>query len=143
MELKKKLISFLTPKNTEEVKPNLFIQKIRGVKEGNSPEDKYRQITPVAWDGKIINWTAFWLGANPVKSTLVFLLIIFMAWAYVHDMSARDSFYEKIIYNDTFAKDVCELHLEENLTRVYSFNVTHYCNEKLKIYRLEDINWKK
>ena len=35
----------LTPSDTEEIKPGLFIQR-RG--------NKYRQISPAAWDGKII-----------------------------------------------------------------------------------------
>ncbi len=38
------LTDFLTPKDTEEIKPNLFLQK-----KGKS----YRQVNPIAWKGKM------------------------------------------------------------------------------------------
>jgi hypothetical protein len=144
-----KLISFLTPKNTEEVKPNLFIQQTRGesimsrldkIVKGHQLHiipDKYRQITPVAWDNKIINHTALWFGANPIKSTLVFLLILFIAWSYVHDINARDEFHEQVIYNKTFQNNLCELYIKENLTQVYNFNISYFCNNQLNVYRIE------
>jgi hypothetical protein len=120
MSWKNKLIQTLTPKNTEEIKPNLFIQKygdtlmtrLDKISKGHIKEvkwEKYRKITPACWNNKI-NWTVVILGANPIKSTLVFLFILFMAWSYVHDLnSTRDNviniatnFTERTIYCNNY-----------------------------------------
>jgi len=69
------LAESLTPNNTEEVKPGLFIQQ-RG--------KGYRVVHPVAWDGKI-NWKRFILGHNFWKNLFIFLLILFICYGYYHD----------------------------------------------------------
>lgn len=91
------LVRFLTPKRTEEVKPGLFIKRYRGddivtklkkIQDGKFEEikkPKYNRITPAAWKGKI-NWITTIFGAHPIKSTLVFILILFLAWSYHHDI---------------------------------------------------------
>lgn len=78
------LIEILTPKDTEEVKPGLFIQK-----KGNS----YRQITPAAWNGKI-NWKVAILGPNFIRNFIWFAIIMFIAWSYVHDNAEYRTFYD-------------------------------------------------
>ena len=69
-------IRTLTPSDTEEVRPNLFVQK-RG-------DNKYRVVYPSAWNGKI-NWTNLLLGANFGKNLVWFVIILFLAFSYRHD----------------------------------------------------------
>ena len=81
------LTKALTPKDTEEIKPGLFIQKTnRG----------YRQVSPAAWDGKI-NWKNFFFGQGFLKSFIFFIIIIFIAWSYFHDVKVYQEFYEEVI----------------------------------------------
>ena len=82
-------IDSITPKNTQEIKPGLFVQE---------RNNSYRVIHPVAWDGKI-NWKTFILGPNALKHFLIFLLIIFIAWSYSHDLSTYKEFYEDVQSN--------------------------------------------
>lgn len=82
-----KFIEAITPKDTEEVKPGLFIQKKFG---------KYRMIHPGAWDGKV-NWKNFLVGANPIRHFIFFLIIVGLAWAYVHDISELRNFYIEVM----------------------------------------------
>ncbi|KKN59032.1 hypothetical protein LCGC14_0545870 [marine sediment metagenome] len=77
----------LIPKDTEEIKPDLFIQKTsRG----------YRQVSPAAWDGKII-WKNFLFGQGFLKSLIFFAIILFLAWSYFHDVKVYQDFYEEVI----------------------------------------------
>ncbi len=82
-------IKSLTPGDTEEVKPGLFIQRRLG---------KYRQIYPAAWNGKI-NWKNFILGPNFFKHFFIFLLIVGIAFSYWHDTKELKEFYYKVNYN--------------------------------------------
>ena len=77
----------ITPKDVEEVKPGLFVQRKFG---------KYRTVHPAAWDGKI-NWKNFLLGANPIKNLAVFLLILFLVFAYTNDVREYKNFYEEVV----------------------------------------------
>lgn len=79
----------ITPKNTEEVKPGLFIQK----KYGN-----YHHIQPAAWNGKII-WKNFLLGANPLRNFIFFMILMFIVFAYTNDVSQYKQFYENVAGN--------------------------------------------
>lgn len=77
------LADILTPKNTEEVKPGLFFKKT-----GKG----YRQVTPMAWNGKI-NWFVVVFGSRPIKHLFIFLLIMFLVWSYKHDVKEYQNFY--------------------------------------------------
>ena len=79
-------IGAITPKDTEEVKPGLFIQKKLG---------GYRQVHPSAWDGKI-NWKNFIFGGSIFKGLGFFLIIIFLAWSYQHDVAQYQDFYQEV-----------------------------------------------
>ena len=68
----------LTPKNTEEVKPGLFIQKYKF---------GYRQIHPAAWDGKI-NWKNFLVGDNWLKHLMFFIILIVLCFSYYNNTKA-------------------------------------------------------
>ncbi len=80
-------IKVFTPKDTEEIKSDLFIQR-----RGNS----YRQVYPGAWDGKII-WKNLLFGGMGLRNLLWFAIIIFVAWSYFHDVQVYQEFYEEVI----------------------------------------------
>jgi len=84
-------IDAITPKDTEEVKPGLFIQSCRG---------KYRQVHPAAWNGKI-NWKNFLIGVNPIRNLFIFILILFLVFAYTNDVREYKDFYEEVSSNPT------------------------------------------
>ena len=79
-------IDSLTPKDTEELKPDLFIQK---TKKG------YRQIHPVAWKGK---WrTKEQLSTVFAWRTIITIFVFgFLAWSYLHDQGALREFYIEV-----------------------------------------------
>jgi len=64
----------LTPNDTEELKPNFYVQKKRG---------KYKQVLPIVYDNK-------WLIKKQLRTvfclrTVVTLaIILFLAWSYLH-----------------------------------------------------------
>ena len=116
-------IKRLTPEDTEEVKPGLFIQRRLG---------KYRQIYPTAWDGKI-NWKNFILGPNFFKHFFIFLLIVGIAFSYWHDTKELKEFYYKVNYNkldwcsgidvdDLVIKEGDELNEQEYTTTLFNYN---------------------
>ena len=81
------LTKILTPKETEEIKPGVFIQQT---------SNGYRQVHPSAWNGKI-NWKNFLLGANPLRNLFWFFIIVFLAWSYFHDVDTYKEFYEEVL----------------------------------------------
>jgi len=80
------LIDSLTPKNTREIEPGLFIQK-----KGR----KYREVYPAAWNGKI-NWYNFVFGGSAFKTLGWFAIILFIVWAYQNDVREYRNFYETV-----------------------------------------------
>jgi len=69
------LAESLTPENTEEVKPGLFIQQRR---------KGYKQIEPLAWNGKF-RWREQ-LKTVFCWRTLFFLIVLgLLFWSYKHD----------------------------------------------------------
>ena len=80
------LTKALTPRDTEEVKPGLFIQET---------SKGYRQVHPAVWNGKI-NWKNFLLGANPLRNFIWFMIIVFLAWSYFYDIDTYKEFYEEV-----------------------------------------------
>jgi len=97
-------VKALTPKDTEEIKPGLFIQK-----QGNS----YRQISPAAWDDKII-WKNLFFGQGFLRSFIFFLIIVFIAWSYFNDTKELREFYEEVSSNPVeFCKDVQLVNINE------------------------------
>lgn len=104
-----KFIETITPKDTEEVKPGLFIQKgiwarsligkalvFAKILKPKPDKEFYRMVHPGAWDGKI-NWKNFILGGNPIKHLFIFLLILFVAWSYLHDRGEFRDFYIEVM----------------------------------------------
>lgn len=69
MNWKKKL----TPKNTEEVRPGLFIQKWFDTKK----EGRYRVINPICWKGKY-RWRKQFSWGN----LITIIIILFLVWTY-------------------------------------------------------------
>lgn len=82
-------IDALTPKNTEEIRPGLFVQKTA---------KGYKQISPSAWNGEII-WKNFLFGPDALKHFFIFSLLMFIVWSYQHDVQEYQGFYERMIIN--------------------------------------------
>ncbi len=83
------LAKALTPKETEEIKPGLFIQR-----RGND----YKQISPAAWEGKII-WKNLLFGGINARNLIWFAIILFLAWSYFHDTKEYRDFYVEVNSN--------------------------------------------
>ncbi len=81
-------VKALTPKDTEEVREGLFIQRRLG---------KYRQVYPAAWNGKM-NWYNLFTGGSIWKSR-TFILILLIVFAYSIDVKNYKDFYEETINN--------------------------------------------
>ncbi len=79
----------VTPKDTEEVKPGLFIQKWKG---------KYRQIEPMAWNGKM-RWEQQIRSILSLRTFFTIGVILFLWWAYVNDDNQYRDFYFEVIEN--------------------------------------------
>lgn len=108
------LTKALTPKDTEEIKPGLYIQNLykkvpvldknkkKVEKDGKALYEDvvkgYRQIHPAAWEGKI-NWKNFLLGQSPLKNFIWFAIILFLAWSYFHDIDSYQEFYVEVNSN--------------------------------------------
>ena len=72
------LIDSLTPKDTEEIKPGLFIQTYR---------EGYRQINPIAWNRKWRLKKQFgW------RNLFFILLVLFIAWSYIDNTKSCEEF---------------------------------------------------
>ncbi len=76
----------LTPRDTEEVKPGLFIKKTRR---------GYTQVHPAVWDGKI-NWNNLLFGGSIYKTFSWFLILLFLIWSYNHDVQEYKNFYLEV-----------------------------------------------
>lgn len=65
------LIETLTPKNTEQLRPGLFVQE----KKGN-----YRVVNPIAWEGKWRLNKQF-----SYRNMITVVIVIFIAWTYFNE----------------------------------------------------------
>lgn len=93
--IKKKLIEVLTPKDTEELKPGLFIK---------DTGKGYRQIHPIAWDGKFRLKNSF---AMRWWDILRVVILLFLIWAYFNDTEAYRNYYETVNSDlDGFCRNV-------------------------------------
>ncbi len=76
----------LTPENTEEIKPGLFIQQRK--------KGDYNVINPICWNG---NYR--WNKQFSWKNLITILIIAFLAWAYLTETQ----------YSRQLQEDPCEL----------------------------------
>jgi len=101
MNLKKAL----TPKNTEELKPGFYVQNKGG---------KYRQILPIVWNGKYL-WREQLKTIFTFRTFITILIILFLAWSYVHDVKEYRNFYNKVMKEpNEFCKWV-DINTEQNI----------------------------
>ena len=83
MNLKKAL----TPKDTEELKSNFYVQKRKG---------EYKQILPFVWNDK-------WLVREQlrtvisIRTVVTIAIILFLVWSYLHDTGLYREFYEEVM----------------------------------------------
>ncbi len=78
------LVNILTPKDTEEIRPGLFIRKVG---------DGYRGINPMAWNGKF-RWREQMRTIFCFRTIVTMALIIFISWSYYSDTKACSEFQE-------------------------------------------------
>lgn len=119
------LVKTLTPVNTEEVRPGLFIQTSSTAR-GKS----YRQITPCCWDGKI-DWKITLFGDKPFKYLFIFLALMLLSYGYYQGTHSCAEFQEdpcKYLDNITdYCSDVDYWGIGEvNDGREYTFNISDY-----------------
>lgn len=91
----------LTPKDTEEIRPGLFIQS----RPKNPDSIEYRVINPICWNGKYR-----WRKQFSWKNLITIIIIAFLAWSYLNETQ----------YARELAENPCEL----------LPNITKYCYEK-------------
>lgn len=158
--IKKEIIKFLTPENTEEIKSGLFIKRIRGESifsrldkkvKGHDryiKYDKYAEVYPVAWNGKIIaRKINLLLGARPIVSTIYFLSILLICYGYIQNNQVQGEFYNQVIFNQTLVQYLCNQNIQNNLTQIYELNVTELCIKRIIVnnettnINLGDLNW--
>lgn len=94
------LKEILTPKDTEELKPGLFIQK-----QVHKNKVSYNQIRPLVWKGE-------WKLNNQIgwRTLINIIIIVFLAWTYFEETS--------------FSRE-----LQENPCDILP-NITQYCFER-------------
>jgi len=128
----------LTPSDTEEIKPGLFIQtRYRNIDDGQGnvigrEALGYRQIEPLVWEGKfrkkeqlrsIFSW----------RTLITISIILFIAWSYLHDTGAYREFYNSYAQNPiAFCENVLsgltddKMGLEVNNVSTYTYPLQDY-----------------
>ncbi|HEC37462.1 hypothetical protein LCGC14_0476680 [marine sediment metagenome] len=95
----------LTPRDTEEIKPGLFIQKTR---------KGYKQIHPAVWNDKV-NYKNLLFGHGFLRSFIWFAILMFIAWSYFHDVETYQEFYEEVSSDPVaFCSNVSLFDLNQN-----------------------------
>lgn len=111
-----------TPKDTEQLKPGLFIQtRYKNIlnKEGNiiaREPHHYRKIEPVVWDNEY-RWKVQLKTVFCLRTMITIALILFIAWSYVSDKQGYKSF-----FNDV------------------TTNPVDYCNKIYELYSIGELN---
>lgn len=83
------VVKALTPENTEELKPGLFIQQT---------QKGYRQINPMAWEGRM-RWKEQMKTVFSLRTVFTIALVLFLAWSYMNDVGTYKEFYEDVMEN--------------------------------------------
>jgi hypothetical protein len=114
----------LTPENTEEIRPGLFVQ----MKPNSDGGIDYKQIHPIAWNGE-------WKLKNQfgLKNIFVIALVLFIAWSYNHDIEAYQDFYLEVhsnpvlfcnnIYNSNILMEETEFEISKEMINGYTYNL--------------------
>lgn len=80
------LVNIFTPKDTEEIKPGLFVQK-----KGKN----YRVINPIAWNG-VIDWKTQLKSIFSIRTIFTIAIVLFLVWSYQNDVGQYQQFYYEI-----------------------------------------------
>ena len=83
-----------TPKDTEEIKPGLFLKQIK--------PGRYKVVEPIFWDGK-------WRLRNQFswRNILFIVLVLFIAGSYYLDTKACRNFQDEICTNIVSINSMC------------------------------------
>ncbi len=122
-----------TPKDTEQLKPGLFIQtryrnilNDKGKVIAREPHH-YRKIEPVVWDGeyrlkKQFSW----------RTLFTLAIIIFIVWSYVNDKEGYKSFFNDVTSNPiAYCDKIYQLYSDgelevKNEQETNSFTIPNY-----------------
>lgn len=94
----------LTPRDTEEIKPGLFIQtRYRKVYDNKGDliarePVSYRQIEPLFWNGKFRKKEQL-ATVFSVRTFFTLAIICFIVFAYLHDTKTYREFYTRVMEN--------------------------------------------
>ncbi len=103
-------VKALTPKDTEEVKPGFFIQ----TKNHKNGRTSYRQVHPVAWNGKI-DWKTQVKSVFSLRTIFTIALILFIYFGYLHDYRLLQEFHNEVIENPVeFCIEINEQYAQPN-----------------------------
>ncbi len=98
------IIDFLTPKDTEEIKPGLFVQKGR---------QGYKVIQPLAWNGQLKIKEQL-RSVFSLRTFITIGIILFLAWSYSHDIKGLNDFRNEVVEDPVaFCEDIYRAY-EEN-----------------------------
>ena len=84
-----------TPKDTEEIKPGLFIQTKYKDNNGVKEPAEYRKVLPIVWNGE-------WKTKEQLKTIFsartffTIAIVLFLAWSYLNDVQEYEEFYYNI-----------------------------------------------
>lgn len=102
-------VDAVTPKDTEEVKPNIFVQK-KG--------DIYRVVNPIAWNGQM-RWKEQSKTFFSLRTFITLVLIIFVVWSYNNDVKQYKEFYVDVLSNPVgFCDNVYQVNARPFLSEV-------------------------
>ena len=110
------LAKALTPQNTEEIKPGLFIQK-KG--------DSYRMIKPMAWNGKVL-WKEQLKTIFTLRTFFTIAIVLFLAYSYIHDIQEFKDFHNEVMDNpDAWCGELAKLRIAPTIGELDSNDLTN------------------
>ena len=113
----------LTPKDTEEIRPGIFVQK--------NKKGENRVINPIVWNDKWNLKKQF-----SIKTLITLAIIIFVVWSYQHDVKQYQEFFNNVTSNPG---DYCDRVLSGKQNPLGGFDIP-FNNSMLK--NIEVINGK-
>jgi len=104
---KNNFIKSLTPNNTKEIKPNLFIQEKKG---------KYRVVNPMAWKGKI-RYKEQLQTVFSIRTLIWLGILLIITYGYLNDNSQLIEFYEEVTGDPLlYCENIIGVALQEGCT---------------------------
>ncbi len=110
----------LAPKDTEEVRPGLYVRTMykpiyhKGDMIAREPIG-YRRVEPVVWNGEY-RWKEQLKTVFSLRTIFTIAIICFVAWSYYHDVGEYKGFFDDVTGDPiTYCDRIYSLHSEDNL----------------------------